>query len=1325
MQAQLRSNIRARWGIALPAVMASLMLVAALLYFHQLKRSGGPSPTAKNEALKKYSAMPLYFERNLGQADSQVQYLSHSNRTSLYLTDDSAVITMVGGSLHKGRFESPKDAAKDQLIESAVRIHLLGANQHPQFEALEPLRGRINYLIGKDPSKYHRNVPIFGRVREKGVYPGIDLVYYGTPEALEYDLIAAPGADTSKLKFAVEGGSQTTIDSNGNLIVATGAGRVIVEKPHVFQQDAGGNETPVEGSFSMASEETVKDGVTRREVTFNLASYDHSRTLRIDPVFIPEISLDQYPYSSYLGGSGASTGPLFNRVLFDISGGNIPLQAADGATDVAVDPNLGFAYVTGIAYSNNFPTSATPFQDHLAGANSPPAQNPNAFVTEFDPSQAGAASLVFSTYLGGSGDANPGDAGEGLGDFASGIAEDAGGNTFIVGQTFSDDFPDTASCVGFGQNNSHGNPDIGSGFIAKLDSAGDMLTYACYIGGTNNASESRVALFPAGCSDATTACQAYVVGTTFGSSGYPLSATPFQATLNPGETSAATFLVLNSDASLSYSTLYGGTGSETGLAIAVNTKGADPALGDGYITGSTFSSDLSVPGAQISTYTSVNSASNAFVAEFRPTNSGVGSLIYGTYLGGSGATFSEPGITLTVGDVGTGIAFDAGSGKIWVTGYTASTDFPVPGGGQGATPSLQTTNQAAASAGAPATAAFITNLDPLTPTSIGILYSTYFSGTGSQADPGGGPVPFGDAATGIALSGGNVFVTGIATSGVTAHSFPASTGACFQTNLSSGVSFGLGKLPVTSFVLQLDPTQAIAADQEVFSTLLGGSGQANITGGIQFTSPWIVVAGTTYSTDYPVTSGFSAAFQSSNATTGSSQAFLSVINPAGTVCPPTPIATETATATATATDTATATATDTATATATDSATATATDTATATATDTPTGTATDTPTATATDTPTATATDTATATATATDTATTTASETATATAVATETATATSAPTTTATATSGATATSTPTSAETPTATSTSGATSTPTSTPSSGATSTATATSGATMTATATSGETPTATGTSGETPTATMTAQPSSSMTIAPTITETATPVPTGTPAGQVEIVTPATRVASPGATISAGSFSYTPTETTTAQVISSVTVSITHPLIFQSLTLTAFLDGNPAGTVEVDAPNITASTVFTFNPVITIPANGSHSIMFSFSSVIAARMSSIDVDAVKLAGVGMPPPPGTSEGGGWLMLSFSLLGLAMMPLGNRQRRRATLFATMFLLMAVAIAGCGGGGGGSAAPSGQSSNASTQQISDVGISINGNPVGVSGLPIDLGTIHRVGG
>ncbi len=604
---------------------------------------------------------------------------------------------------------------------------------------------------------------------------------------------------------------------------------------------------------------------------------------------------------------------------------------------------------------------------------------------------------------------------------------------------------------------------------------------------------------------------------------------------------------------------------------------------------------------------------------------------------------NHPDFAYGVGDVGTGITYDTSTSKIWVTGYTASTDFPA---GQASTV-FQSTNQAATNSGSPATAAFVTELDPFTAGPLGIVYSTYFSGAGTSIDTGMGSVGFGDAATGIALISGahvKLYITGITTSGKN-EDFPRTANACGQANSSSGLLFGGGNLPVTSFAAVLDPSNPLPASQLTFSTLLGGSGAADIAGGLGLNGPFMVIAGTTYSTDFPVTTG---AFQSTNVSAGSSQAFLTELNPSGTDCLATATATSTATATATTTETATATAT------------------ATATITETPTETAT----ATATDTPTATATETTTATSTAT----------------ATETAT----------------------------------ETITPTTTPSPAATPTATPTAMPTATVTATAAATPTTTATSMTT--ATATALPTGSATIAPTGIETPTPSPAPSPAGMVDVIQPASGGGNPGDNVEAGSFGYTPIDTADAQVISSVTVSVTHPRIFSSLTLTAFLDSVPAGSVEVDAPNITSSTIFTFNPVITIPSGGSHSLTFSFSGVISGKtMGAIDLDKVQLAGMGLGLGISVSSGG-WLCLSLSLLGMLIVPLGYAHRRRVAIIAGAILIMGATLAGCGGGGGSSGGSVGQPANASTQEVVAVDVSVNGNVVGVGNLPIDLGTLHK---
>ena len=160
-------------------ITASMFLVISGLVESKHFRAVRPDSGSHrpDEALKKFNGMQLYFEKNVGQSDPSVRYLSHTSRSSLFLTDDAAVVTMVGGSVHPSATVQNHPTAGDKLVESAVRIRLLGANQHPQFEALEPLPGRVNYLIGNDPLQISSRRPhLRTRQREEhlsGRRPGV------------------------------------------------------------------------------------------------------------------------------------------------------------------------------------------------------------------------------------------------------------------------------------------------------------------------------------------------------------------------------------------------------------------------------------------------------------------------------------------------------------------------------------------------------------------------------------------------------------------------------------------------------------------------------------------------------------------------------------------------------------------------------------------------------------------------------------------------------------------------------------------------------------------------------------------------------------------------------------------------------------------------------------------------------------------------------------------------------------------------------------------------------------------------------------------------
>jgi len=986
-------------------VISSAAIAASAIGFGPAALSNGKSQSAARAPIASESSkiaaknalkqrMPIYFEKNQGQVNSGVRYLARSGRYSMFLTEDAAVFSLIGGDLHKSPLDSLSrrpGIETNRLTESDFQIRLEGTNRNPEISGVQPLRGRVNYLIGSDEKKWHRDVPTFGKVEYRNVYPGVDLTYHGSASGLEYDFVAQPNADIAKIRFAIEGPSNPSLDENGNLLIRTGSGTVAMLRPNVYQLNADGSQSPVQGSFAMDEHGSIENGIPRREVGFKIAAYDHSRELIIDP---------QIFYSTYYGGSATSTGPVnleqFSGLLQGIS-----LTVADVGIDIALDPS-NRAYITGVAYSNDIPTKSA-FQSTENGANATPSQNPNVFIAKFDPTQIGGNSLIYATYLGAAGDAVAADKGHGNGDLGFGIAVDGNGEAFVVGQTYSatTTFPGSSSCGTWGQMNNQGAASTNVGFVSELTAAGNGVVYSCYIDGSNNATAARVALVP-GC---TTGCQAFITGSTQSTvaQGFPITNNAFQSTLNAtnGKSNAFLLVVHAAGASEDYCSYYGGSGNGTNADAGIDITA--PAATQVYIAGATFSSDLTTFNPEQSAYNGGTKAvSNAFVAELDPTLTGTSSLLYATYLGGTGQKITFPS-TLAIGDLATGI--DVKAGKIWISGTTGSTDFPVT-----SATAFQSTNMAATgtgSAGAPATAGFISELDPTKTTTAQLLYSTYFSGHGFSI---GGFVGVGDAAVDIVVNSGKVYITG-ATSSKTG--FPLSSNACQTTDTSTGI---IASVPVTAFVAELDPSQ-MPASQLVFSTYLGGTGMADVGAGIGLdtstggtTSGDIFVTGFTYSSDFPVTN---TGFQQTNkaATNTSTNAFLTVLDPTSSDCNRT-FVTPTATATATGGATPTGTATATATATSTSAATATATATATTAAT----RTATPTATATAGATATATATTAATRTPTPTATATTGATRTATATATATTAATRTPTPTATATATGTASATTTPTATPTP---------------------------------------------------------------------------------------------------------------------------------------------------------------------------------------------------------------------------------------------------------------------------------------------------------------------
>jgi len=309
---------------------------------------------------KAYSKLPMSFEKNVGQSRAGADFMARGAGYSVLLASGEAVLAL--------KKQGPSDRASDTLAnhkERTATIHMTLVGSDPAGAAVEDqLPGKVNYFVGNDPTKWHRDMRTFAKVHYSGVYPGIDVVYYGNQGRLEYDFIVSPGADPGAITLAFTGAG-IDIENDGDLVLAAEGGSISMHRPYNYQE-IDGAKREISGGYAK-----LADG----RIGFAVGPYDAARPLVIDPVLL---------YSTYLGGSGID----------------------DAANAIGVDQS-GNVYVTGKTTSINFPTQNA--EQAASGAGY------DAFVTKIDPS---GSALVYSTYFGGSGD----DWGAGIAVDASGQA---------------------------------------------------------------------------------------------------------------------------------------------------------------------------------------------------------------------------------------------------------------------------------------------------------------------------------------------------------------------------------------------------------------------------------------------------------------------------------------------------------------------------------------------------------------------------------------------------------------------------------------------------------------------------------------------------------------------------------------------------------------------------------------------------------------------------------------------------------------------------------------------------------------------------------------
>src|SRR6266478_9316153 len=189
-----------------------LGLLPALGLFCSLARAG--------------AVLPITFEANEGQTNSQVKFLSRGQGYTLFLTRRAEAVLVLSKSALKSPLAQPGDRLSDVVKPqpeatppAVLRMKLVGARLTPQVEGQEELPGKANYFIGNNPKKWRTNVPMYAKVRMHAVYPGVDLVYYGNQRQLEHDFIVAPDADPGSITMTVEGAERLSLDVQGDLVL--------------------------------------------------------------------------------------------------------------------------------------------------------------------------------------------------------------------------------------------------------------------------------------------------------------------------------------------------------------------------------------------------------------------------------------------------------------------------------------------------------------------------------------------------------------------------------------------------------------------------------------------------------------------------------------------------------------------------------------------------------------------------------------------------------------------------------------------------------------------------------------------------------------------------------------------------------------------------------------------------------------------------------------------------------------------------------------------------------------------------------------------------
>jgi hypothetical protein len=542
--------------IIVPIIVTTILLSLIPSNFQVSALSLDIEDPPNNIKIEHYQNAQLYFVENQGQLNNgkDVDFYVQTNGFRAYFERDTITYQFIYSEGNETRSYSLKQ-------------HFIGSSAE-EISGLDKREAVFNYFSGNDPERWHFNVPTYSSILYEDIYPNIDLEFIGSGNNIKYNFLVE---DNPKIiSFTYDGQSDLEIDKNGDLMIKTPIGILREKSPYVYQIING-------KKVEVGCKYNIDNGI----VSFSIEGYNKNYPLVIDPLI---------EWSTYLGGS-----------LSDIGYG--------------IDSEDGYAYITGITNSNDFPIISGAYDLLIRGSS-------DIFVTKI--SQDGSF-LIYSTYIGGSGM----DQGNSI------SVED--GYAYITGETESSDFPTTLGAYDTSFNG--GGIPAKDGFITKLSQDGSSLVYSTFFGSTGYDEIWGIAAENG---------YAYVTGYTAGAA-FPTTANAFDKVSRLGE---GFVTKLSQDgSSLVYSTCLGGSDYDRCQDIALEN-------GCAYVIGTTTSTDFPI---------SLSAFCTSYVGNYDTFVTKVSEdgdyIVYSTYIGSSSQ------------DYGNGL--DVDNGYVYLTGCTQGSDFPI------------------------------------------------------------------------------------------------------------------------------------------------------------------------------------------------------------------------------------------------------------------------------------------------------------------------------------------------------------------------------------------------------------------------------------------------------------------------------------------------------------------------------------------------------------------------------------------------------------------------------------------------------------------------